>query len=222
MGSITGYLSLIFNTTGSGNTALGANAGFTTNNLSNTTSVGQGAGGGGNVSNRIEIGNTSVSWIGGQVSWGTYSDARIKTQVQENVPGLAFITKLRPVTYHLDIHKQNELCFKGKKEIGEWEGKYDIEQKQMTGFIAQEVEAAAKAVGYNFSRVEQAGDEVGMYSVRYSDFVMPLVKAVQELDARDKVQQTEIVTLKAKNAVLQAQLDKITAALAGAGIAVEK
>ncbi|MEK7256347.1 MAG: tail fiber domain-containing protein, partial [Bacteroidota bacterium] len=141
-----------------------------------------------------------------------------KTQVQENVPGLDFITRLRPVTYHLDIHKQNEMCFLGKKDLGEWDGKYDIEQKQFTGFIAQEVEQAAKAVGYDFSGVEKAADEVGMYSVRYSDFVMPLVKAVQE-------QQIEIEQLKTENERLkkiEAQLDKITAALHSEGFTVEK
>ncbi len=119
------------NTTGSNNTAFGNGANFTNAGLNNTTCIGNGSGGISNVDNRIEIGNTSVSWIGGQVNWGTYSDGRIKTKIQENVPGLDFITKLRPVTYHLDIHKQNDLCFKGKKEIGDWDGMYDIEQQQM-------------------------------------------------------------------------------------------
>lgn len=126
-----------------------------------------------------------------------------------------------PVRYHLDIHRQNELCFKGKKDPGSWEGMYDIEQKPFTGFIAQEVAAAARAVGYDFSGVEQAADEVGLYSVRYSDFVAPLVKAVQE-------QQTEIEQLHTENAALKAQLDtqgallsKLVAAVEARGIAVD-
>ncbi len=210
-----GHNSLLANTTGSQNTALGKNAYFNSPNLSNTTCIGFNSGNLVNVSNRIEIGNTSVSFIGGQVNWGTYSDARIKTQVQENVPGLDFITQLRPVTYHLDIHRQNALCGLDKRDSSDWEGKYDIEQKQMTGFIAQEVEAAAKATGYDFSGVEKGADEVGMYSVKYAEFVVPLVKGMQE-------QQTIIEALKTDNASLKSQLDKITAALAGAGIAVEK
>jgi hypothetical protein len=71
----------------------------------------------------------------------------------------------------------------GKKEETDWPTKYDIEKKTMTGFIAQEVEAAALAAGYDFSGVEKAADEVGMYSVRYAEFVVPLVKAVQEQQA---------------------------------------
>jgi hypothetical protein len=170
--------------------------------LNNTTCLGYNAGNVSSVANRVEIGNTSVTWIGGEVGWSTYSDARIKNQVQENVPGLSFIKRLRPVTYHLDIHKENEICLRGKKQTGDWKEKYDLEQKQMTGFIAQEVEHAAQSVGYDFSGVEQAKDEVGMYSVRYSEFVVPLVKAIQE-------QQVMIEQLQKENAALKAQTDKI-------------
>ncbi len=178
----SGYYALSSNTTGSSNTALGDFAYFITNNLNNTTCIGYLSGAISNVSNRIEIGNTSVSWIGGQVTWSTYSDQRIKRNIKENVPGLDFITRLRPVTYNLDIHKMNEMIKEGEKgkEESNWEGKYDIENKQMTGFIAQEVEQAAQEVNYNFSGVKKAKDDLGMYSVSYAQFVVPLVKAVQE------------------------------------------
>ena len=150
------------NTTGDNNTAIGYNAYYTNNNLDNTTCIGYSSGGQSNVSNRIEIGNTSVSWIGGQVTWDTYSDKRIKKNIQENVPGLDFINRLRPVTYNLDIHKQNNLVKRGRsgKDEVEWDSKYDIERKQMTGFIAQEVELAAKESGYDFSGVEKADDDL--------------------------------------------------------------
>jgi trimeric autotransporter adhesin len=130
-----GYRALYQNITGVGNTAIGYLAFFTTNNLSNTTCIGNFSGGMINVSNRVEIGNSSVVWIGGQAAWGTYSDARIKKNTNENVPGLDFILRLRPVTYNLDIHKQNKICFEGKKEIGEWEGKYDIEKIKMISMV---------------------------------------------------------------------------------------
>lgn len=220
-----GLKAVFTNTTGDNNTALGYNAYFTSTNLSNTTCIGYNSGGVSNVNNRIEIGNTSVTWIGGQVGWGTYSDARIKTDVTENVPGIAFISRLRPVTYHLDIHRQNELCFRGKKDPEAWEGKYDIEQKQMTGFIAQEVEAAAQAVGYDFSGVEKATDEVGLYSVRYAEFVVPLVKAVQEQqalidDGKGKIAKLEAENLELKATLLacKSQLDTITSVLQQQGI----
>ncbi len=213
----TGILALKDNVNGIYNTSIGSTSYFTVGSLSNTTSLGYFSGGISNVSNRIEIGNLSVSWIGGQVGWSTFSDARIKTQVQENVPGVAFIAKLRPVTYHLDIHRQNELCFKGKKVPGVWEGMYDIEQKPFTGFIAQEVAAAARAVGYDFSGVEQAADEVGLYSVRYSDFVAPLVKAVQEQQAQIEQLNAENTALKTRLDTQEALLRKIVAAMEARG-----
>jgi trimeric autotransporter adhesin len=57
----------------------------------------------------------------------------------------------------------------------------------MTGFIAQEVEQAAKEAGYDFSGLQKPANPDELYSLRYSDFVMPLVKAVQELKEQNEV-----------------------------------
>jgi len=81
--------------------------------------------------------------------WSTGSDARIKNNIKENVPGLSFILQLRPVTYNIDLGKENKIL--GIKDTTKWEGKYDVEKIQYSGFIAQEVEAAAEKVGYEFS-----------------------------------------------------------------------
>jgi hypothetical protein len=179
-----GAQSNYYNTTGFNNTAIGRSAWFITNNLSNTTCIGYFSGGQVEANNRIEIGNPSVSWVGGQMNWGTYSDGRIKDNVRADVPGLDFINRLRPVTYNLNIHRQNEMRSKGQNE--EWQGKYDIEQLRMTGFIAQEVEQAAHDINYDFSGVQKPPKENELYSLRYAEFVMPLVKAVQELSQENE------------------------------------
>lgn len=163
--------------------------------INNYTGIGYGVGGASSTSNSVEIGNTSVSWIGGQVGWSIYSDERIKENISDNVPGLAFITKLRPVTYNLNIHKQNDMMYKGKENQEGWDSKYDIEKIRMTGFLAQEVEKAAQEVNYNFSGVEKSKNEDGLYSLRYSEFVMPLVKAVQEQQTTIQNQQKTIEDL---------------------------
>lgn len=49
-----------------------------------------------------------------------------------------------------------------------------------TGFVAQDVEATAKKLGFNFSGVDVPKNEGGVYGLRYAEFVVPLVKAVQE------------------------------------------
>ncbi len=42
------------------------------------------------------------------------------------------------------------------------------------------MEAAAKALGYDFDGVDKPKNENDHYGLRYSTFVVPLVKAVQE------------------------------------------
>lgn len=56
-------------------------------------------------SNQVMVGNSSVTSIGGYANWSNFSDGRYKKNVREDVPGLEFITQLRPVTYTLDIDK---------------------------------------------------------------------------------------------------------------------
>jgi hypothetical protein len=195
----SGFQTLYNNQTGIGNSAFGALAGLDLPfNVNNVSCFGLNAGATSTTTNQINIGNYSVSWIGGNVNWGIYSDGRIKNKVQENVPGLSFIKQLRPVTYNLDIVKQNEIAnpideLRLKKDTlyarlqhrlnrnqPEYPEEFEIEKITQTGFIAQEVEAAAKQTGYDFSGVIAPKNDKGLYSLRYAEFVVPLVKAVQE------------------------------------------
>ena len=205
-----GDRALFENTTGFNNTGIGQGAFYDNGALSNTTCIGYNSGGIVNASNRIELGNSSVSVIAGQVGFSTYSDGRIKGQIKEDVPGLDFITRLRPVTYHLDIHQQNAMVGKAEDRAdAEWDGKYDIEKIKMTGFIAQEVEQAALASGYDFSGVQKPANPEELYSLRYSDFVVPMTKAIQEQQLLIETQQETISQLQEQNAILQAQINEI-------------
>jgi trimeric autotransporter adhesin len=190
-----GYNAGLTNITGSSNTLLGYQANVATNNLSNATAIGNGASV--NASNKVMIGNTAVTSIGGQVGWTTFSDGRFKSNLKENVPGISFITALRPVTYTLEIEKINE--FLGQKiDDKEREELKEHEQTRQTGFIAQEVEEAAKKLDYDFSGVKKPSNERDNYALTYSDFVVPLVKAVQEQQAQIEVLTKENEELKVK------------------------
>jgi hypothetical protein len=182
LNTAVGYRSLANNTTGSYNTAVGYNAYPVNGTVTNYTGIGYGVGSSSSVSNSVEIGNSSVTWIGGQVGWSTYSDKRIKENIKEDVKGLDFILKLRPVTYNLNVHRQNQMTRSANiaEKEENWNGKYNIEAKRLTGFVAQEVEEAAKQSDYDFNGVTKPETPDGLYSLRYSDFVVPLVKAVQE------------------------------------------
>lgn len=190
-----GHSTMVGNVTGTYNTCVGAYSGMS-DALTNSTVVGNNAYV--TTSNAIAVGNTSVGSIKGQVGFTTFSDARIKKNVIENVPGLSFINELRPVTYHYDIHKQNEML--GVKDNGDWAGKYDIEQVTFTGFLAQEVDAAAKKLGYDFSGIDKSENLLGL---RYAEFTVPLVKAVQELDGKNQVLENENSLLKNKMIALE-------------------
>lgn len=187
--SAFGVRALENNVTGTGLTGLGHLAGVSGPNFSNSAAIGNFSSV--DASNKIRLGNGAVNSIGGQVSWSNFSDKRIKDNVQENVVGLEFIKALRPVTYHFNVRKQEELM--GNKEVGEWEGKYDIENIQFSGFIAQEVEIAAKKVGYDFSGLDKSGDIMG---VRYAEFTVPIIKAMQEQQQMIEEMKKEIELLK--------------------------
>ncbi|MEM1324070.1 MAG: tail fiber domain-containing protein, partial [Bacteroidota bacterium] len=112
---------------------------------------------------QINIGNEDIMSISGVVNWTTTSDGRLKTGVNEDIPGLDFIRSLRPVSYELTTDGQR------------------ARTERYTGFIAQEVAQAAQAIDYDFSGIDRPQNEQDRYGLRYSQFTVPLVKAVQEL-----------------------------------------
>jgi hypothetical protein len=191
-------------TTGYDNTAVGEGAG-PTGNFNNTGAFGSGAAPSAN--NQYRIGNNSVSSIGGQVGWTAFSDKRIKTGIRQNVPGLDFITKLKPVTYHFDIRKENKIL--GIVDTVEWEGKYDIEKITFSGFLAQDVEQAAREINYDFDGVVPPANSNDLYSIRYSSFVVPLVKAVQELNDKNEKQAALIEQLQQEINQLKTKINRL-------------
>ena len=67
-----------------------------------------------------------------------------------------------------------------------------------SGFIGQEVEAAAREAGYDFSGIMPPQNDKDHYSLCYAEFVVPLVKAVQEQQEMTEQLQEEVAVLKAK------------------------
>ena len=195
-----GSLALYSNTVGSCNTAVGEFAGVNAGNLSNAIAIGYGAQA--TTSDQVVIGNYTVNSVGGVVNWTTTSDGRAKKNTQTNVPGLAFINNLQPITYNLNLDALNELqksddpkinAFRDsiltalspeKKEIMA-KARANKEKQVYSGFVAQDVEKAAKSLGYDFSGVDAPENGKGTYGLRYAEFVVPLVKAVQELSEQN-------------------------------------
>ena len=206
-----GTSALHSNTTGSYNTAIGVWADVNATDLTNTTTVGFDAKA--TSSNQVRIGNSSVTEIGGYVAWSNISDKRTKKNIRTDVPGLAFINLLQPVTFNLDLDAMDGLLKIDKtKRPGEKELSPELveinrkareakEKVKQTGFIAQDVEETAKSIGYDFSGVNV--DEAGIYGLRYAEFVVPLVKAVQELSEQVNELTELVYRLQGKDAPLK-------------------
>ena len=200
-------------TTGSGNTLIGSNAGqgfaaLTTG--SNNVMIGPNSYATAGAVNQIVIGTDILVGQGDNyftfgktgnrvynqytvdANWARTSDGRLKRNVNDMSLGLSFVNKLRPVSY-------------------QWKPSYEVPQELVTqyneqnkmdlgvvmhGFIAQEVKAALDEVGSTYTCGVWSEGSDGTQAVSREMFIMPLVKAVQELSAQVTALQAEVNTLK--------------------------
>src|ERR1039457_2656117 len=85
------------------------------------------------------------------------------------------------------------------------EDEVGIAQKEKinyTGLVAQEVEKAANKVGYDFSGLHKPQNDKDTYGLNYTDFVVPLIKSVQELSTSND-------NLKNQNELQQQQINDL-------------
>jgi septal ring factor EnvC (AmiA/AmiB activator) len=111
------------------------------------------------------------------------SDKRVKKDIKDITLGLNFIKSLRPVQYKLK---------KG-------------DDRTDFGFIAQEIESL---VGDNYNILGIGIDADRTLSLRYTDFIAPMVKAMQEQQAIIEQQKTEIEKQKGEIAEQKSIIDK--------------
>ena len=168
--------------TGHNNTFIGFAAYTTKNNIENATAVGHGAEV--SLSNSVRIGDEDVIQIGGQVAWSNLSDRRHKKDINDIGFGLDFIKALRPVEFRL-LSGNDRLDF---------------------GFIAQEVESL---VGDDYNLLGIGGDPERTLSLRYTDFIAPLVKAVQEQQEIINHQQDELDELRSQLAIMRTLIQEV-------------
>lgn len=172
------------NDLGNYNTVIGFEADLSLGSLNNAAAYGAGAIV--NASNSVIIGNTSVTLIGGQVGWSTFSDRRLKSNIRANDLGLDFINQLKTVNY--------DFLEEGQKNI------------RYTGLIAQDIVGVLNKMNTDFSGVVRPKNEKDYYSIRYAAFVTPLIKAVQE-------QSDQITKLQNENNNLNERINKLEQAL---------
>jgi len=153
------------------------------------------------------------------------SDIRLKRDIQESNLGLSFINRLKPISYKwkeskhkpvleekieiIDTNREDkrEQVVMMPKIIGYDENGGEIIEttaeeglRNHYGFIAQEVKEALdlEGVGDSFAGwvLDDHLDPESRQNLRYSEFISPLTKAVQELSDMVESLQQEINTLK--------------------------
>lgn len=139
-------------------TAIGYNADITVSDVVNSTVIGAGAQV--STSNKVVIGNGSVTSIGGYAAWTNYSDKRLKENIEyrDNL-GLNFILKLKTASFNY---------------------KDDKNKRRRDGLIAQDVEAVLEELGVEFSGLVVDDDEKQTMNLSYGKFVLPLINAIKE------------------------------------------
>ena len=173
IGEMCGY-----DTSGSQNTGLGQGA-MTSCSGSNNTSIGCSAStSSGTSSNQVTLGDANVATLRcNQTSISSLSDGRDKTDVIDLPAGLDFIKSIRPVK------------FKWQRRVP------DINDgKIRAGFIAQELQSAQVDNEY-LDLVHDDNPE--KLEAKQGNLIPVLVKAIQELSAKNTTLETRVATLEA-------------------------
>ena len=210
---------IVLESTGSYNTLLGSATTFGDTNIQNSSVVG--ANGVVNVSNRVYLhtnhSDDNVGKVETDGSYHTISDRRFKSFVREDVPGLDFITMLRPVNYKLDY--KNFMAHRVQlmpeaeqsRRLADYSNASESSPDNV-GFIAQEVHELCSSLNYDFGGlyIPNEDNPADHYTISYSSFVPSLVKAVQEQQEIIEDKQREIDGLRGTVESLSEQMLQVT------------
>lgn len=160
----------------------------------------------GSISNafyKIRLGSTTVPVCEYNGSQEVTSDARVKDNVREDVQGLPFIMKLRPLIYDMRADKMEEflragLTPEGRAAHDKASPVHSTVFARQTGFIAQEVEKACEETGFDFGGLRKPSSDKDNYALAYDQFVVPLTKAAQEQQASITGQKERLMRLQAE------------------------
>ena len=139
----------------------------------------------------------------GVATWSTVSDERYKKDITDSTLGLSFISALKPRTFKYrnkgDLPETFRAYEEGSSEV------YKFSETQL-GFIAQEVKTAIDADSNVTDGFKMWGERPdGSQEVAEAALIPVLVKAVQELSAKNDALETENTAIKARLDALEAE-----------------
>jgi len=201
--------------TGQQNTAIGYGAGSGVTTGSNNIIIGRAADGASGASHNITIGdniagadndfsfgkasNIVSNDFDADANWSRSSDERLKKNITNQTLGLDFINDLRTVKYNWKPSNElnstdSQLAHLYKENAADNEMNTSV---VMHNFIAQEVKAALDTAGVSeFGGWKE--DKYGVQQVSREMFVIPLVKALQELSEKNDALESRLAALEAK------------------------
>ena len=165
-----------------------------------------------NADNYTSLGNSGLRWsyINAVTGTITSSDARQKTNITPSSLGLEFINKLNPVSYKW-ISGQGTLDDNGN-QVSVRPGR-----RIFYGFLAQEVKntldelAVPDFAGWTLDDINNPDSAQGL---RYTEFIAPMVKSIQELSAENTALKTQMTSLEQSLATATANFSSLEARLA--------
>ncbi len=209
-----GSAALLNNGTGTDNTAIGENAARNNGSGSNVTGLGRntlvsaitysnvtGVGANADVtgSNQVQLGDSATTtYAYGAVQ--NRSDIRDKTDINPSTLGLAFINALVPVDYRYDYREDYRAEGARLGDVVR-DGSF-ARKRRHHGFVAQHVKRATDELGVSFGGFQDhamgGGDDV--MSLGYTEFIAPMVRAIQDLSEIVFYQQRQIDQILSKPA----------------------
>ncbi len=189
-----GSFALVENTTGINNTAVGHNALCNLTTYANCTGLGYNSQVTG--SNQIQLGDSAVT-VYVQKALVTRSDARDKLDIEDSPLGLNFILKLRPRKYRMN---SREAYFEEGKER-DFTAPNDgskARKRPHYGLVAQEVKEVMNELGVDFAGYLDSKMDGGedVLSLGYTEFIAPMIKAIQQQQQMIEQLQKEVEVLK--------------------------
>jgi hypothetical protein len=147
------------------------------------------------VNNSYDLGYPGFRWDDVYATNGTIStsDANLKDQITTSALGLDFICKLNPVSYKwkdriVKVYDPDDPEDEGTEELKTYD-------RTHYGLIAQEVESVMTELGMtgkDFAGfcsdtydLEDKEEPETVLSLRYAEFISPIIKAVQELKSEN-------------------------------------
>lgn len=175
---VIGTIAMEANTTGNDNVAIGNVSGSTNSTGTNNIFLGTYAKGSSpSVSNEITLGNEKIVAIRSAVtSITSLSDARDKKNIKDLSLGMEFIQSLKPRSFQWDKREWYPSNFSDGTKLA---------KTQTAGFIAQELDESQQKFNAEWLNLVYKSNPEKL-EANYGNLIPILVKAIQDLDFKNK------------------------------------